>query len=128
MRTAITAACSLALAASLGFAATCAADPPAQVTPAASTVTAKSDPTPASAKSDPSQSSSKLAAAYKPGDPHSMVGGTCLKSTGSRIPAKKGNCLNAPGYVLTEKQIHATGATTTAGALRDLSPALTVSH
>lgn len=118
MRTAITAACSLALAASLGFAVTCAADPPAQATPA-STVTAKSDPSP---------SSSKLAAAYKPGDPHSMIGGTCLKSTGSRIQAKKGDCLNAPGYVLTQKQIHSTGATTPGGALRDLSPALTISH
>jgi hypothetical protein len=101
MRNAITAACALALAASLGFAAAGAAEPPAQ---AAST----SAPT---TKSDAK-----------------MVGGTCLKSTGSRIAPKKGQCLIAPGNVYTQKQLHSTGKTTTAGALRDLSPNLTISH
>ena len=118
MRTAITAACTLALSASLALAAARAADPPAPTTPASSATT----------KSDPSPSSSKLAADAKPGGKDSMIGGTCLKSTGSRIPVKNGHCVNAPGFVYTQKQIQATGATSTAGALRQLSPALTISH
>jgi hypothetical protein len=121
MRTAITAACSLALAASLGLATAHAADPGKQATPASTASSATS-------KSDPSQASSKLAANEKPGKPQSMIGGTCLKSTGSRVPVKKGHCEIQPGVVYTQRQLRTTGETDTASALRDLSPILGVHH
>lgn len=108
MRRFITAACSLALAASLGLAASQAGEPPTQANAAAPANTSPS------AKADH--------AAQK------QMGGTCLKSTGSRIPPKPGQCVPAPGVVYTHKQLEATGATDTAGALRNVSPILTISH
>ena len=104
MRTVMTAACSLALAASLSLATAWANEPatqanaaPAHAAPAAQVNHAVKDP-------------------------------NCIKSTGSRIPPKLGQCVNAPGSVYTQKQLETTGKATVAGALRDLSPSLTISH
>ncbi len=49
----------------------------------------------------------------------------CPQETGSRIPRPQGQCM-APGNVYTSEDIDRTGATTAAGALRLLDPALTV--
>lgn len=47
----------------------------------------------------------------------------CLKETGSRIkPAPGQPCINAAGQAYTREDIERTGATTTAEALRKLSP------
>lgn len=49
----------------------------------------------------------------------------CLKETGSRIkPAEDRPCIGAPGQVYTRDDIDRTGATTTAEALRKLSPSV----
>lgn len=50
----------------------------------------------------------------------------CLKDTGSRIKPKDGRCVNAPGQVISHEDIERSGATNTAEALRDLSPAVQV--
>ena len=48
----------------------------------------------------------------------------CLKSTGSRIPPRPGECLNEPGHSWTHEDFDSTGKTTAAGGLRNLDPAL----
>lgn len=52
----------------------------------------------------------------KPGDRD------CLRSTGSLIPAKSGQCLPVAGRTYSQEDLRRTGATTTAGALRMLDP------
>jgi hypothetical protein len=103
MRTVIAAACALVVGASFALAATQAAEPAAQANNSAP-----------AGKVD--QSAAKA------------IGGTCVKYTGSRIPPKAGECVNAPGVVYTHKQLEMTGKIDTAGALRILSPSLTISH
>lgn len=44
----------------------------------------------------------------------------CLKSTGTRIPPKDGQCVNGPGRVITRDEIEKSGATTAADALQRL--------
>jgi hypothetical protein len=107
MRRVTIAACSFVLAASFSVAASQATEPGPQATAAQANLapTGKVD-----------QSAAK------------EIGSTCLKSTGSRIPTKAGQCVNAPGVVYTHKQLQTTGKTDTAGALRNLSPSLTISH
>jgi hypothetical protein len=53
---------------------------------------------------------------------------TCATDTGSHIPRKPGECGAAPSRRYTHDDIDRTGATTAGGALRNLSPALTVGH
>lgn len=49
----------------------------------------------------------------------------CLKETGSRIkPTEDQPCINAAGSAYTREEIERTGATTTAEALRKLSPSV----
>ena len=49
----------------------------------------------------------------------------CLKETGSRIkPSEDQPCINAAGRAYTREEIERTGATTTAEALRKLSPSV----
>jgi hypothetical protein len=48
----------------------------------------------------------------------------CLTSTGSRIPARPGECLNEPGHSFGHDDIDRTGATTAGGALRLMDPTL----
>lgn len=49
----------------------------------------------------------------------------CLRETGSRIkPSKDQPCINAAGRAYTREDIDRTGATTTAEALRQLSPSV----
>jgi hypothetical protein len=107
MRTFITAACTLVLAASFGVAAAQAAGPAPQANAAQANLAPAGKVDQSAAKEN---------------------GSTCLKSTGSRIPTKAGQCVNAPGVVYTHKQLQTTGKTDTAGALRNLSPSLTISH
>jgi len=102
MRRLITAACSLTLVATLSLAAAQATEPATQAT--APQASAKSNPGP------------------------KAFGGTCLKSTGSRIVPKAGKCVLAPGHVYTQRQLDTTGKTDTASALGMLAPNLTVSH
>lgn len=59
-------------------------------------------------------------AAPKPADRH------CLRSTGSLIPAKSGECLPVAGRSYDREDIRRTGATDTAEALRRLDPSVTV--
>jgi hypothetical protein len=105
MRPVITAACSLALGASLCFPAW-AAEPATQA----------------------SATQANTAPAGKVNHASKEIGGTCLKSTGSRIPPPKGKCLLAPGDVYTQTQLRSTGKTDTASALGQLSPNLTVTR
>jgi outer membrane cobalamin receptor len=46
----------------------------------------------------------------------------CLKETGSRIKPKEGECVEAPGKVITRDDIDRTGSTSTADAIRRLEP------
>jgi hypothetical protein len=105
MRSAITAACSIVLAASFGFG------------------TARAgDPTPAPA---PQQSGVQAAANAKVNKAQSA---TCLTTTGSLMRPKPGHCVNAFGNVYTQRDLDRTGKITVSGALRLLDPALTVVH
>lgn len=46
----------------------------------------------------------------------------CLKETGSRVKPKEGECIEAPGQVLTREDIDRTGSVDTADAIRKLVP------
>ncbi|MES0874069.1 Plug domain-containing protein [Sinimarinibacterium thermocellulolyticum] len=49
----------------------------------------------------------------------------CLQHTGSRIRRSEARpCVAAPGQVITREEIERTGATTTADAIRRLSPSV----
>jgi len=50
---------------------------------------------------------------------------TCLTGTGSRIPVKGDRCSEI-GHSYTSDDMNRTGATTVAGALRLLDPAITI--
>lgn len=50
----------------------------------------------------------------------------CLRSTGSLIPPKPGECLPVPGRSYSQEDIRRTGALTTGDALRRLDPSVTV--
>jgi hypothetical protein len=52
---------------------------------------------------------------------------TCLKDTGSRIPADASAC-SATGRSYSNEDISRTGSTTAAGALQLLDPSVTVRH
>ena len=58
----------------------------------------------------------------------------CLRQTGSHLLKVRNDrdgtveCANAPGRAYTRDDIDHTGATTTAGALRDLDPSITIRH
>lgn len=67
------------------------------------------------------------AATQAPGDPRTepQESSSCLKETGSRIkPTEDQPCINAAGRAYTREDIERTGATTTAEALRKLSPSV----
>jgi hypothetical protein len=48
----------------------------------------------------------------------------CIRSTGSLIPPKKGECLNVSGHSYSQDDLQRTGALTTGGALLKLDPSL----
>lgn len=58
----------------------------------------------------------------KPGDYN------CLRSTGSRIRPKAGECLPVDGRTYSRRDIERTGARNTADALRMLDPRITIGH
>lgn len=58
----------------------------------------------------------------KPGDRN------CLRDTGSRIPAKPGECLPVAGRSYTGQELRNTGAIDTGRALQMLDPSITVRH
>lgn len=58
----------------------------------------------------------------KPGDYN------CLRSTGSRIPPKAGECLPVSGRAYSRDDIERTGARNTGDALRMLDPRITIGH
>jgi hypothetical protein len=120
MRSAITAACSLAIAASLSCGVARAGDPP--LTARADSPRAAAIRTQAS-KGDAKQASAKAAAKVDPADSR-----TCLTSTGSLIKPKPGHCVNAFGNVYTQDDLWRTGRITPSGALRTLDPAITLVH
>ncbi len=58
----------------------------------------------------------------KPGDRN------CLQSTGSLIPARKGECLPVAGRSYSEQELRRTGAIDTAHALQMLDPRISLGH
>ena len=58
----------------------------------------------------------------KPGDRN------CLQSTGSLIPARKGECLPVAGRSYSERELRRTGAIDTAHALQMLDPSISLGH
>ena len=58
----------------------------------------------------------------KPGDRN------CLQSTGSLIPAKKGECLPVAGRSYSEQELRRSGAIDTAHALQMLDPSISLGH
>jgi hypothetical protein len=101
---------SLAAALAFGLATAAVAAPQNQNTPTA-------DQTAAAASNAP-QSNSPI----KPGDRN------CLRDTGSLIKPKPGQCLPVTGRSYSKQDIDRTGARTTAGALRELDPSVTIQH
>ncbi len=63
---------------------------------------------------------SRPAPGPKPGDRN------CIRDTGSRIPAKPGECLPVAGRSYSQEDIQRTGQTTLGPALRDLDPSIRV--
>jgi hypothetical protein len=61
------------------------------------------------------------------GPPTTRNDATCLKDTGSRIPADASAC-SATGRSYSSEDISRTGSTTAAGALQLLDPSVTVRH
>jgi hypothetical protein len=53
---------------------------------------------------------------------------TCATDTGTHIARKPGDCGPAPSRRYTHDDLDRTGATSASGALRNLSPALTIGH
>jgi hypothetical protein len=106
---------SLAAALAFGLATAAVAAPQNQNTPNQSTPPA--DQTAAAASNAP-QSNSPI----KPGDRN------CLRDTGSLIKPKPGQCLPVAGRSYSKQDIDRTGARTTAGALRELDPSVTIQH
>jgi hypothetical protein len=60
--------------------------------------------------------------ANKPGDR------TCLRHTGSLIPPKPGQCVNAIGTSYSAEDVRRTGEPNTARALQKLDPSIRVDH
>lgn len=52
----------------------------------------------------------------------------CVQSTGSLIPAKKGDCLNVTGRSYNQEDLQRTGALTTRGQLLKLDPSVSAGH
>lgn len=53
---------------------------------------------------------------------------TCATDTGTRIKRKSDDCGPSPSRRYTKDDLDRTGQSTAAGALRNVSPALTISH
>jgi hypothetical protein len=109
----------LAITASLAFALAFGADPTPDTKAAADAAanSASAQQQPAGNQKDTSQkdqASHKTAAAKS---------GSCIKSTGSRIPLKPPEeCRNVPGRTYNQDELRNTGETNTAAALRRLDP------
>lgn len=58
----------------------------------------------------------------KPGDRN------CLRSTGSLIPAKEGQCLPVAGRSYSGDEVRRTGVNDTARSLQMLDPSISISH
>ncbi len=75
-------------------------------------------------------SQAKDSSATKKADPRKTAANTskdrpnCIKSTGSRIPARPGECLSEPGHSWSRDDVESTGKTTAGGALRQMDPLL----
>lgn len=66
------------------------------------------------------QAASTASAALKPGNR------TCLRTTGSLIPAKPGQCLPVAGRSYSGEELRRTGTPDTARALQMLDPSISV--
>ena len=53
---------------------------------------------------------------------------SCLQSTGSLIPPRKGECLPVAGRSYSERELRRTGAIDTAHALQMLDPSVSLGH
>lgn len=84
------------------------------------TVAAQSSPSaPPTASKKASDADHRL---IKPGDR------SCLRSTGSLIPPKKGDCLPVAGSSYTHDELRNTGAIDNAHALQMLDPSISLGH
>ena len=94
----------------------------------AATAEAQSSPSapPAASSSDQASTTSKKTGAdhrlIRPGDR------TCLRSTGSLIPPKKGDCLPVAGRSYSQDELRNTGAIDNAHALQMLDPSISLGH
>ncbi|WP_458071541.1 hypothetical protein [Rhodanobacter sp. BL-MT-08] len=93
-----------------------------------SAATAQSSPSapPAASSSDQASTTSKKTGAdhrlIRPGDR------TCLRSTGSLIPPKNGDCLPVAGRSYSHDELRNTGAIDNAHALQMLDPSISLGH
>ena len=46
----------------------------------------------------------------------------CLRSTGTQLPLREGQCVNGPGRVVTREDLERSGASSTAEALNRILP------
>jgi hypothetical protein len=57
---------------------------------------------------------------------HASAPSTCVHDTGTRIKPPPGECSTSPGRSYSKEDLDRTGKTSVAGALRNLSPSLTI--
>ncbi len=79
-------------------------------------------PAPASQAGRPAAAATAGRSPLKPGDRN------CLRSTGSLIPAKQGQCLPVAGRSYSGDELRRTGVNDTARSLQMLDPSISVSH
>lgn len=80
------------------------------------------NPSPDLAATAPASSAKNQSAPVKPGDR------SCIRDTGSLIPARQGKCLPVSGRSYSKDDIDNTGAHTLGPALERLDPSITVQH
>lgn len=83
---------------------------------------AAQNPSPSPSSSAAAKASRAGKSVIKPGDRH------CLRSTGSLIPAKPGECLPVAGRSYSADELRRTGTNDNARALQTLDPSISVGH
>lgn len=87
-----------------------------------SAAVAAQNPSPSAPSSAAPKASHAGKSVIKPGDRN------CLRSTGSLIPAKPGECLPVPGRSYSADELRRTGTNDNARALQTLDPSISVGH
>lgn len=87
-----------------------------------SATAAAQNPSPSSPSSVAPKTSHAGKSVIKPGDRN------CLRSTGSLIPAKPGECLPVAGRSYSADELRRTGTNDNARALQTLDPSISVGH